>query len=132
MNGSALSGICRATRAESLGPWLRSLVVNEDIVTDSYVRLAMAGRADTNLRAAQSALSEVLFPDGVQAFDLRAALDRIETPTRIIWGKQDAIIPWKHALRAPGKMALHLFDGIGHMPQIECPDAIGGIIKDCV
>jgi pyruvate dehydrogenase E2 component (dihydrolipoamide acetyltransferase) len=132
INGDALSGICRATRAESLGPWLRSLVANEDIVTDSYVRLAMAGREDTNLRAAQSRLANALFPDGVQAFDLRAALERIDTPTRIIWGKQDAIIPWKHALRAPGKMALHLFDGVGHMPQIECSAELGRILSSNV
>ena len=129
INGDALSGICRATRAESLGPWLRSLVANEDIVTDSYVRLAMAGREDTNLRAAQSRLADALFPDGVQAFDLRAALERIDTPTRIIWGKQDAIIPWNHALRAPGKMALHLFDGVGHMPHIECSAELGRILS---
>jgi pyruvate dehydrogenase E2 component (dihydrolipoamide acetyltransferase) len=129
INGDALSGICRATRAESLGPWLRSLVANKDIVTDSYVRLAMAGREDTNLRAAQSRLADALFPDGVQAFDLRAALERIDTPTRIIWGKQDAIIPWNHALRAPGKMALHLFDGVGHMPHIECSAALGRFLS---
>lgn len=129
INGAALHGICGANRAESLGPWLRSLVANEDIITDSYVRLAMAARAEPNLRAAQSALADVMFPDGVQAFDLRSALDRLETPSRIIWGKQDAIIPWKHALRAPGKIGLHLFERTGHMPQIECAEAVAAIIK---
>lgn len=129
INGRALAGICAATRAESLAPWLRALVANEDLITDAYVRLAMAGRAEPNLRAAQSALADVLFPDGVQAFDLRAALDRVEIPTRVVWGKQDAIIPWKHALRAPGRVALHLFDGIGHMPQIECAEAVHAIMK---
>ncbi|MCV2866825.1 acetoin dehydrogenase dihydrolipoyllysine-residue acetyltransferase subunit [Defluviimonas sp. WL0075] len=129
VNGDALSGICRANRPESLGPWLRRLVADETIITDSYVRLAMAGRADPNLRAAQSALAEVLFPDGVQAFDLRAALERIAVPTRILWGKQDDIIPWHHALRAPGRAALHLFGGVGHMPQIECADEVGQLIK---
>lgn len=129
INGDALSGICKATRAESLGPWLKSLVANEDIITDSYVRLAMAGRNETNLRVAQSALADTLFPDGVQAFDLRAALERIEAPARIIWGRQDAVIPWRHALRAPGRIGLHLFDGVGHMPQVETPDEVGKIIR---
>ena len=128
VNGNALSGICNAQRPESLGPWLRSLVANEDLITDSYVRLAMAGRSDPNLRAAQLAMVNVLFPDGVQAFDLRAALERIELPSRIIWGKQDGIIPWKHALRAPGMIGLHLFDRIGHMPQIECAEQVGKVI----
>jgi pyruvate dehydrogenase E2 component (dihydrolipoamide acetyltransferase) len=132
IDGDAVSGICRANRPESLAPWLRALVANEDLITDSYVRLAMAGRADPNLRAAQSALAGVLFPDGVQAFDLRAALDRIETPTRIIWGRQDRIIPWKHALRAPGRIGLHLFEGTGHMPQIECAEAVGKIMTSYV
>jgi pyruvate dehydrogenase E2 component (dihydrolipoamide acetyltransferase) len=132
INGEALSGICNANRTESLGPWLRTLVANEDLITDSYIRLVMNGRADPNLRAAQTALSDAIFPDGVQAFDLRAALGRIEKPARIIWGKRDGIIPWKHALRAPGTIGLHLFEGVGHMPQIECAEAVGEIIRDCV
>jgi pyruvate dehydrogenase E2 component (dihydrolipoamide acetyltransferase) len=129
IGGAVLRGICNATRAASLDPWLRSLVSDEAIVTDSYVRLAMAARADARLRAAQAALAEALFPDGVQAFDLRAALDRVAAPARIVWGRHDAIIPWTHALRAPGRVALHLFDGIGHMPQIECPEAVAAILQ---
>lgn len=132
INGAALTGICRATRAESLGPWLKSLVEDEKLITESYIRLAMAGRNDPALRAAQSTLADALFPDGVQAFDLRAALDRVEMPTRIIWGKRDAIIPWNHALQAPGRVALHLFDGVGHMPQIEQPEMIGRILRASV
>lgn len=129
INGAALGGICKASRPESLGPWLKSLVADETIVTDSYVRLVMASRSEPNLRAAQSAMADILFPDGAQAFDMRAALERIEVPTRIIWGKRDDVIPWKHALRAPGRVALHLFEGIGHMPQIELVDEVAEILK---
>ena len=132
VNGDLLNGICRATRAESLAPWLRGLVANEDIVTDNYVRTVMAGRSDPDLRAAQAAMADVLFPDGVQAFDLRAALARISVPGRVIWGRRDEVIPWRHALRAPGRMALHLFDGVGHMPQVECANEVGAILADAV
>ena len=132
INGAALDGICRATRPESLGPWLKSLVADENLITDAYVRLAMAARADPALRAAQQALADVMFPDGVQSFDTRAALDRLECRCSIIWGKSDAIIPWRNALRAPGRVALHLFDGVGHMPQIEAADAVGAIVRACL
>jgi pyruvate dehydrogenase E2 component (dihydrolipoamide acetyltransferase) len=128
INGAALNGIGRATRAESLGPWLRDLVADEALVTPAWVRTVMAGR-DAGRRAAQEALAEVLFPDGVQAFDLRAALGRVTAPTRILWGKADRIIPWRHALHAPGRVALHLFDGIGHMPQIEAPETLGKLLS---
>ncbi|MEM9032377.1 MAG: acetoin dehydrogenase dihydrolipoyllysine-residue acetyltransferase subunit, partial [Pseudomonadota bacterium] len=56
------------------------------------------------------------------------ALSRLTSPTRIIWGKRDRIIPWKHALRAPGDVALHLFENMGHIPHLEAPDAIGRIL----
>jgi pyruvate dehydrogenase E2 component (dihydrolipoamide acetyltransferase) len=129
VNGEALLGICRATRPESLAPWLRLLVADEKLISDAYVRQVFSGRADPALRATQSALADVLFPDGVQAFDLRAALDRITAPTRIIWGRQDAIIPWNHVLCAPGRVALHLCDQIGHIPQIEHPEGVGKILR---
>ena len=129
INGAALDGICRATKAESLGPWLKSLVADEKLITDAYVRLAMAARADPGLRAAQQALAAIMFPDGVQSFDLRAALDRLEVPARIIWGRSDAIIPWRQALRAPGRVALHLYDGVGHMPQIEAAEAVAAVVR---
>jgi len=128
INGAVLDGIGRATRAESLGPWLRQLVADETVITDRYVRAAMMSRKDPALRAAQRAMADALFPDATQAFDLRPALSRIAIPTRIIWGKRDGIIPWRHALGAPGRVGLHLFDGLGHLPHMESPDAIGQCI----
>ncbi|MCY4463331.1 MAG: acetoin dehydrogenase dihydrolipoyllysine-residue acetyltransferase subunit [Albidovulum sp.] len=129
INGELLAGILRATRSESLGPWLKKLVADESLVTESYVQAAMRDRMEQSTRAAQEAMADALFPDGVQAFDLRAALARVEVPTRILWGKQDRMIQWNHALRAPGRVAIHLLDGIGHMPQIEAPEEVARIIE---
>ena len=128
VNGDLLAGLCRATRAESLAPWLRTLVADERIVTEGYARAVMAARADPALREAQSRMAEALFPDGVQAFDLAGALGRLAMPSRIVWGRRDRMIPWRHALRAEGGTALHLFDGLGHMPQIEAPERIGPLL----
>jgi len=129
INGAAILGMCQATRSESLGPWLRLLTGDPDAVGWAYVQAAAAARSDPALRAAQLALAEVLFPDGVQAFDLSAALRRVEMPTRILWGKADRIIPWKHALEAPGRVSLNLFDNVGHMPQYEIPDELAALLK---
>ena len=129
VNAPVLEGICRATRKESLMPWLKPLVADEALITDQFAELSMAKRLDPDLRAVQSAMADQLFPDGVQAFDLRAALQRLDLPARIIWGKQDAIIPWNHALQANGKTALHLLANTGHMPQIEQTAMISDIIQ---
>jgi pyruvate dehydrogenase E2 component (dihydrolipoamide acetyltransferase) len=128
INAAALSGIARASKPQSLGPWLKQLTGDPDLVSDNYIRAAFAQRRDPQLRAAQQDMMEALFPDGVQTFDVKAALKRISCPTRIIWGRSDSIIPWKHALGVPGSVSLNLFHGIGHLPHVEIPDEIGALL----
>ena len=128
IDAEALTGITRATRAESLAPWLRRLTATPEAISDDYARAAMRQRSDPALRAAQGAMADALFPDGTQDFDLRPALGRIEAPTALIWGRQDQILPWRQATAAPGDFALHLLAGAGHVPQIECPDRVARIL----
>lgn len=128
IDGAVLSGIANASRAESLGPWLKQLTGDPDIVSENYIRAAFAQRRDGELRAAQRDMLDHLFPDGVQAFDVKAALKRIDCPTRIIWGKGDQIIPWKHAMGVPGNISLNLFPDIGHLPHVEIPEQVLALI----
>lgn len=129
INGAALTGIASASRVESLGPWLRTLTHDPALISDGYIRAVMQQRQNPDLRQAQLTLADGVFPEGVQAFDLRAALDRVEMPTRIIWGKSDRIIPWKHAFCAPGRVSLNLFEHTGHMPQLERTAEIAFLLR---
>lgn len=128
IDGAVLSGIANASRAESIGPWLKQLTGDPDLVSENYIRAAFAQRRDGELRAAQRDMLDHLFPDGVQAFDIKAALKRIDCPTRIIWGKGDQIIPWKHAMGVPGHISLNLFRDIGHLPHVEIPEQVLALI----
>ncbi len=130
MDGDALFGLARASRAESLAPWLRRLVADPGLVTDGFVHAAMLARADPSLRTAQQALADCLFADGVQCFDLQAALQRVAVPTKLLWGRADRVFPWRQALHAPGRVALHLLDDIGHVPHLEAPDIVAALIAD--
>jgi pimeloyl-ACP methyl ester carboxylesterase len=63
---------------------------------------------------------------------IRQALGTIKAPTLIFWGKQDKIIPVKHAqiaARIPGS-ELHIFDKCGHAPMIEHPEEFNKIVMD--
>lgn len=128
VNAQALAGITRATRADSLAPWLRLLTASPGGISDDYVKAAMRLRADGALRSYQSDLAEVLFPDGVQPFDLRPALSRLDCPTTLIWGRKDHILPWRQSISVTGDFALHLLPDAGHVPQIECPDRVARIL----
>ncbi|MEU6196551.1 alpha/beta fold hydrolase [Streptomyces sp. NPDC047061] len=57
--------------------------------------------------------------------DLAAAVRKHPRPTLVIWGDRDRVLPARHLDSARGLLPhaeTHLFAGIGHMPQIECPD----------
>lgn len=128
INGEFVEGLARASRPESLGPWLRLMVGDPKLFGDDFVAAAMASRSDPALRAAQVQMGRDLFPDATQSFDLKAALERLTCPTRIIWGQADAILPWQSSLAVPGQIALHLFAGMGHVAHLERTAATAGII----
>jgi pimeloyl-ACP methyl ester carboxylesterase len=128
IDGAALNGSARATTADSLAPWLKRLTARPDGISHDFAKAAMLARLDPDLRAAQQDLAQALFPDGVQAFDLTAALQRLSMPTLMVWGRDDRILPWKQALSAPGEVALHLLRGVGHVPHMEDPDRLAALI----
>ncbi len=128
IDAATLTGIVRASRTESLWPWLRRLTALPDAVSESYANAAMKPRMDAALRACQASMADMLFPDGVQAFDLRPALQRVTAPTQILWGRQDHIMPHTQLLAVHGDFAMHLMSGAGHIPQIECPDRVADIV----
>jgi pyruvate dehydrogenase E2 component (dihydrolipoamide acetyltransferase) len=128
IDAAALLGIARASRVESLAPWLKRLTATPDGISRDFAKAAMLARGDPAMRAAQVELAEVLFPDGVQGFDVTAALARVTAPTAIVWGRGDRIIPWRQALAARGEMALHLLPGIGHIPHVESPEVVAEVL----
>ncbi len=84
-----------------------------------------ASLADPDRRAAFLAtLRSVVSARGqrVDASDRLYLADGI--PVLIIWGARDPIIPVRHAERAHEAIAgsrLEIFDGVGHLPQLEAP-----------
>lgn len=124
INGAFVSGFVRARSVESLAPWMAELVSDAAALTPAFIKASAAARGDDTLVAAQQRLAERLFPDGTQAFSVRAALEAITVPVSIVFGHEDRIIPSAHARRAPGAVALHFFSGVGHMPQLEVRDAV--------
>jgi pimeloyl-ACP methyl ester carboxylesterase len=129
INGEALEGIGRANHPDSLLPWLQMLTSEPGAIGPEYARAAFAARSNGALRAAQADMANVLFRDGVQTFDLRPALARLEIPTQIIWGKGDQIIPFGQSLSLRGHVGLHLLNGAGHIPQYEVPEKVARIIR---
>jgi pimeloyl-ACP methyl ester carboxylesterase len=84
-----------------------------------------ASLADRDRRAAFLGTVRSVINSRGQAVD---ASDRLYlaagVPVLIVWGERDPIIPARHGTRAheaiPGSR-LSIFDGVGHLPQLEAP-----------
>jgi pimeloyl-ACP methyl ester carboxylesterase len=132
INSSILAGLARASSAETLAPWLRQMVSDESFVNDEFVRTTMHARGDPAMRDAQFAMARTIFPDDTQVVDYRSALASLDVPVKIIWGLDDRVITWRHALGHSGKEALHLLPGIGHLPHFEASALTGRLISELV
>jgi pimeloyl-ACP methyl ester carboxylesterase len=59
-------------------------------------------------------------------------LPALTTPTLIVWGDRDRIIPVEHAYavgRECPSVQLHVFPGCGHNPQLERTDALVDLLE---
>lgn len=57
--------------------------------------------------------------------ELIAAVAKHPRPTLVVWGDRDRVLPAEHMNTARQLLPhaeTHVYTGVGHMPQIECPD----------
>lgn len=97
-------------------------------VARGYASLADSGRRSAFL----ATLRSVVGPDGQRVH----AGDRLylagEVPVLIVWGRGDPIIPASHgedAHRAIPGSRLEIFEGVGHLPQVQTPGRFVGVVE---
>lgn len=132
INAAFLDGLVRAATPEELQPWLEQMVADPARLPRSMARSVLRQRERDGSREAQERLLGALFAGGVQGMRLIDELRAVNVPTKIVWGLQDAVIPSSHAFAAPGSAALHLLQGVGHVPQQESPELVARLIGELV
>jgi pimeloyl-ACP methyl ester carboxylesterase len=115
-------GILRAQTAASLRPWLERLVHDPAVISDAFLKAVALQRQDAGLTAAMQAFADRFFPDGTQVLSVKADLARLRIPARVIFGRQDRILPFASTRDLPPSVGLHAVDACGHLPHLEHPD----------
>jgi pimeloyl-ACP methyl ester carboxylesterase len=97
-------------------------------VARGYASLADSGRRTAFLATLRSVINV-----GGQRID---ASDRLYLtagmPTLIVWGQCDSIVPVSHGERAHAAILgsrLEIFDGVGHIPQLEAPARFVAVLE---
>ena len=95
--------------------------------------LAISRRPDTGAVMLETAV-ELATGRGVKPQwrrELASAVAGDPRPTLIMWGTHDRVLPAHHideARRVYPHAEVHLLSGVGHMPQIECPQRFADLL----
>ena len=80
------------------------------------------------VRERLATLADTFFPDGTQSLDLRHLFSALTLPVRVVWGQQDRILPVRNAECLPGRVAVHRFAGVGHLPHVEAQAEVAQVV----
>jgi pyruvate dehydrogenase E2 component (dihydrolipoamide acetyltransferase) len=130
INREFIDGILRASTPESLRPWLAELVHDPAIITDVVVRMAVEARRDADLTGAMRRFADIFMPDGTQRCSILPDLEGLSMPARVIFGRNDRILPFHETARLPAHVALHAVRDCGHMPHLEHPALAQRILSE--
>jgi 4,5:9,10-diseco-3-hydroxy-5,9,17-trioxoandrosta-1(10),2-diene-4-oate hydrolase len=118
---------------------LKRCVYDPAVITDDLVDLYY--RLDSSPEARKAILSVLrssasIFGGRADVLDpIIKNIGDINVPALIIWGRQDRILPVRHACFAAQKLPnarLHIFDQCGHMPNFERPQDFNGLVLNFI
>jgi len=130
INGAFVDGFLGARSAASLAPWLAELVVDPATLGTALAETTLRQRRDLGVGETQARVAAAMLPDGAQVHSIRAALASFAGPVKVIFGREDRIIPARHARGLPGAVATHLLPNVGHMPHLEARELVARLARE--
>ncbi|WP_337270195.1 acetoin dehydrogenase dihydrolipoyllysine-residue acetyltransferase subunit [Oryzifoliimicrobium ureilyticus] len=115
IDGHFVNGMANVKAAGEAAHLLRRLSVNRVDLSEAALDALAASLAKGRLKDLAEAISG---PSG-QKVDILPMIERLSAvmPVRVLFGTEDRIIPWMHILALPPRVAIHLLQRSGHMPQ---------------
>ena len=132
VDGTFIDDYVTATDPGPIKSWLQRIVGPSFELPEGLAELIAEKRGEPARIEAQQAIGRMFFPEGVQAIDVTRQMRAVSVPSKIIWGKQDTLIPWHHGLKAPPQTGLHFLAEVGHMPPLEAPTALANLIGEAI
>jgi pimeloyl-ACP methyl ester carboxylesterase len=129
----APSGIMKSPTPAIDAYMMAALYPNHTSAREAFAMMSSSGAVDeftvsdfvkrmSTPNAKLAFISSVL---GIKNSNIEESLRKIMVPTLLVWGKQDRVIPIKHAGQFVSSIKDCTFlelDGCGHLPHVESPD----------
>ncbi|MDL9938097.1 alpha/beta fold hydrolase [Gordonia sp. ABSL1-1] len=109
---------------ERMVEWINTMVFDKSLVTDELVDERMANATADGVLDSTRAIFGAMFNPTLQATytPLWTHPDTVTTPTLMLWGREDRMLPYDQAHFANRwlpNVELHTFSGCGHWIQVE-------------
>lgn len=96
---------------------------------EEAVAEALALRDRPGQRRMFTDIAAALAPDGRQGTIPRAGLESLAMPVDVVWGTDDAMLPFDQTRDLPADFAVHGLEGHGHMLPEEAPRAVAALLS---
>ncbi|SVC78699.1 uncharacterized protein METZ01_LOCUS331553, partial [marine metagenome] len=99
-------------------------------VTDSLVNATVLQHKNPEFLKILGRLASLLQKQDTQNWQVGNELQNLSIPVKLIWGKEDQVLPSSHAQDLPGSFTIHIFPNTGHMVHIEQSQVINRLIGE--
>jgi len=119
INSAYTEGFASAASRRELKPVLELLFQDPTLVSRQMVDEVLKYKRLDGVGELLATLNNGLFGDDQQRALPGLNLAGANKPVLVIWGKDDQIVPAAHAAHAPAGARVEVFEGVGHMAQME-------------
>ena len=130
LNKKFIKSFAEGESSKKIRESLNMLFYKNSLVTDSLVNATVLQHQNSEFRKVLDRLSSFLQKQNKQIWNLRDELENLSIPVKLIWGKEDQILPSSDAEGVPGSFAVHIFPNTGHMVHIEQSQVINRLIAE--
>jgi pyruvate dehydrogenase E2 component (dihydrolipoamide acetyltransferase) len=130
INRAYVDGFASAASRRDLKPVLELLFADPSLVSRQMIDDVLKYKRLDGVSALLAELGNALFVSGKQGEQPGLKLRDSGSSQRVlvIWGRDDQIIPAAHAGNAPPGATVEVFDGVGHMAQMERASDVNRLI----
>ena len=129
INMDYIDGFIREKRAKKLRPFLEMLVHDPALISAEMVEEVIKLKRLDGAIDALNTIATACFEGGRQNLEMAERTLRMSVPLRVVWGRDDAILPVTHSEGLPENIEVILLDDTGHLPQLERPAEVQAAIR---
>ncbi|MDD7909313.1 alpha/beta fold hydrolase [Pseudovibrio exalbescens] len=132
INAQLLRRYAAAQTAEEQAPLLEQFYGYEYKLPRKLPEYVAEQRARPGAQDVLKTISDAFLDGETQGVLPLDQLGELPLPMSLVWGTQDRVLPPSHADNAPGTIAKHIFEGVGHMVHLEISDQVLRVIREAV